>query len=234
MRLQVYMGWDPREAEAFDVAEHSILSRNASADVIALKLDDLRERGILTRPVERTPEGKLWCPISEAPMSTEFAISRFSVPFLQDSGWAVFMDCDVLLQADIAELFALADPKYAVMVVKHEQKVHPLQTKMDGQAQTAYARKNWSSVMLWNLDHTAHKRLTLEMLNTLPGRDLHRFCWLKDEEIGSLPPEWNVLAEPVQPKLIHYTLGGPWFSRYSNCAYSLEWEAERAEMGIMR
>jgi hypothetical protein len=48
--------------------------------------------------------------------------------------------------------------------------------------------------MLFNCDHPSNKKLTVEMINTLPGRDLHRFCWLEDDEIGELDPGWNWLV----------------------------------------
>ncbi len=43
-----------------------------------------------------------------------------------------------------------------------------------------YPRKLWSSVMLWNCEHPANRRLNLQMLNQWPGRDLHAFRWLAD------------------------------------------------------
>lgn len=205
---------------AFEVARSSIWRRTRSSlTIYPLRLQHLG--GILTRPIERR-DGKLWCPISQAHMSTEFAISRFCVPFLQESGLALFADCDVVCWSDIDELFALADPKYAVMVVRHE---HPASeagrpaTKMDGQAQTYYSRKNWSSVVLWNLDHPANQRFTVRDLNTWPGRDLHAFKWLDDHEIGRLPAHWNHLigvtpGSPEKKGVWHYTLGGPWFSSW--------------------
>ena len=68
-------------------------------------------------------------------------------------------------------------------------------------------------VMLFNADHPANQRLSLQDVNERPGRDLHRLYWLNDDEIGELPPEWNVLIGihelPQTPKLIHYTLGTP-------------------------
>lgn len=234
-KLKVFIGWDPREQTAYEVAEYSLrLNASSGVEVTPIRLDDLKARGILWRPIERTESGKLWCPISQAPMATEFAISRFAVPFMCKAGWALFTDCDMLWQGDVRELFDLADPTKAVMVVKHEQRVLPHVMKMDQQQQTAYSRKNWSSVMLWNLDHPAHQRLSLQMLNELPGRDLHRFCWLEDEEIGALPPEWNVLVDASQPKLLHYTLGGPWFAGYENCEYSQEWLMARQWMEASR
>jgi hypothetical protein len=212
--MNIYIGWDPNETEAFKVAQHSIESNSSSnVNIIPLKLSELE---ILQRPIERK-DGKLWCPISEAPMATEFAISRFAVPFLQKEGWALFCDCDIVCDADIAELFALADDKYAVMVVKHKQETGS-DTKMGGQVQTYYSRKNWSSVVLWNCGHEANKRFTLENLNSWPGRDMHAFKWLSDEEIGELPASWNYLVgvskDPTDIKIAHFTLGGPWIENW--------------------
>lgn len=214
MKKKIFIGWDSREPMAYDVARRSFLRRTEpdSLQVIPIEIKHMDQ---LTRPIERRPDGTMWDPISQAPMSTEFAISRFLTPYLARGGWALYVDCDVLCLADVAELFALADPKFAVMCVKHEEQPGATGVKMDGQIQTAYARKNWSSVVLWNCDHPSNKALTIEMINTVPGRDLHRFSWLKDEEIGELPREWNYLvaASPAiagEKKLLHFTLGGPW------------------------
>lgn len=232
MQYNIYIGFDPREQDAYNVAEFS-LRRHASVDVkiIPLKLNGLHATGFLTRPVERRGN-QLWCPISEAPMSTEFAISRFVVPFLQDSGWALFIDCDMLFTADIKELFDLADERYAIMVVKHEQVIREA-TKMNGVVQTSYNKKNWSSVCLWNLNHPSNKKLTREMVNTLPGRALHQFCWLSEEEIGALPETWNRLVvddsvKAADAKLIHLTLGGPWFKHWTPVNSEIEalWQTE--------
>jgi len=227
--MNVFIGWDTNEVDAYQVAESSIRRHaSVSVNVIPIRLDDLQRDGVLTRPIERR-DGKLWCPISEAPMATEFAISRFAVPFLQHEGLAVFADCDILCMADIAELFALHEPRYAVQVVKHDY--HPkTATKMDGQTQTVYRRKNWSSVILWNLDHPAHKRLTLDNLNQWPGRDLHAFKWLRDEEIGSLPPTWNILVDEEtwigNGKILHFTNGGPWIPNWRGGSWDWLWRQE--------
>lgn len=206
------MGWDPNEVLAYDVADFSIKRRTAeNVQVLPLRLNKLSS--ILTRPIEKK-DGRLWCPISQAPMATEFAISRFCVPFLT-KGWALFVDSDIVCLDDIVKLFEFRDDRYAVMVVKHNHETGSSE-KMGGQVQTYYSRKNWSSVILWNCDHESNKNLTIEKLNTLPGRDLHAFCWLKDEEIGELRPEWNFLVGvetlACKPKIAHYTLGGPWIT----------------------
>lgn len=228
--IPVYIGWDPREVAAYRVAVSSLRRfTTVPIAVIPLKLNELKP--LLTRPIVRRNDGKLWCPISEAPMSTEFAISRFCVPFLQSGGWALFCDCDVLFQADIAELWALRDPKYAVMVVKHNNR-HDQKIKMDGCVQTQYERKNWSSFCLWNLDHPANLRFTETDLNNRPGRELHAFDWLSDAEIGELPGGWNHLVDVNPPieateiKCLHYTLGTPIFPTYGNCTYADRWWME--------
>lgn len=230
--LTIYLGWDPREQQAYDVADFSIRRRTSAPVLIhPLRLANLQH--ILTRPIERR-DGKLWCPISAAPMATEFAISRFCVPLLQHEGWALFADSDILCLSDIAELFELADERFAVMVVKHQQ-TGGAAVKMDGQTQTFYARKNWSSVILWNCSHHANLRLTHERLNNWPGRDLHAFSWLEDAEIGELPASWNQLVgveavtdmDAAQADLLHYTLGGPWFPNWSGGPLDELWLCER-------
>lgn len=230
MKNSIWIGWDAREAAAYAVARYSIKRRLVRPiPVRALILDSLRARGLYTRPTSRR-DGQLWDNISDAPMATEFAISRFLVPYLANEGLALFLDCDMLVRVNIAELFDSIDPKYAVSVVKHRHEPPP-GLKMDGQMQTRYARKNWSSVMVFNVEHPANKALTVEMVNSLPGRDLHRFCWLQDSEIGELGPEWNFLVghtDPlVEPKIVHYTEGGPWFGEgFEDVLYGDEWSAE--------
>lgn len=221
---QIYLGWDPRESEAYRVARDSIIARcDKPMSIIPL---DLRHIGCLNRPIEMR-DGKMWDPISQAPMSTEFAVSRFAIPFIQKSGWALFADCDILCWEDITNLFALADEKYAVMVVKHAHESGP-EIKMDGQEQNYYARKNWSSVVLWNCEHPAHHRLDESALNGLPGRDLHAFCWLNDSLIGELPQKWNWLVDvtpgtPTEEGIWHLTLGGPWFENWAGGSCDQQW-----------
>jgi hypothetical protein len=236
----VYIGYDTREREAYEVA-HYTLARAASCPlrITPLCLHQLEAQGLYYRPrsrlkkgrrmeitegrivrhvVSRASAGTMWDILSQAPMSTEFANSRFLVPLLAQTGWAAFMDCDVIARGDVAELFALADPQYAVMVVKHPE-LAGAASKMDGQPQLAYARKNWSSVMLFNCDHPSNRRLTLNLVNREPGRLLHKFSWLYDDEIGALPLAWNWLVNvspcPADWKVAHFTLGGPWLAGWS-------------------
>ncbi|NBX74745.1 MAG: hypothetical protein EBZ69_06840 [Alphaproteobacteria bacterium] len=231
--LSVYIGFDKREPEAYDVTAFSI-QRHASApvDIFPLKIDRLRAQGLYTRPTS-TRDGRLWDDFSDAPMSTEFAITRFLVPHLATTPWAVFCDCDFLWRHDIFKLINDVDDSKALWCVQHDYRPAEA-TKMDNQAQTQYSRKNWSSMMVWNVPHPANKKLTLEMVNTLPGRDLHRFCWLADGDIGNVSPTWNWLeghSDPaINPNVIHYTRGGPWFDNWQHVAFAQEWLDERAMM----
>ena len=224
--MKVFVGYDPREDIAYQVCKSSILRHSPTAEVKPLKQTELRRQGWYSRS-----EDKL--------ASTEFTFTRFLVPELANfNGWAVFMDCDMLLRTDIAELFAQADDTKAVMCVQHDYAPKEA-TKMDGQRQTVYPRKNWSSMMLINCGHPANKRLNIDLVNEkeLNGAYFHRFSWLEsDDLIGEISPEWNWLVghyeEPKDgtPKLLHYTEGGPWFENYRDCEYNKEWKQELQDM----
>ena len=228
----VYIGYDPRDFTGFRVAKYTFRVWDKHVPILGLVLDDLRHQGLYYRPTEVrvNSEGRkqLWDVISDAPMSTEFSISRFLVPHLAKTGWALFVDGDVMALGNVSRVFDLADPNKAVMCVQHAH--DPLDgVKMDGQLQTRYSRKNWSSVMLFNCDHPANKQLTVEMVNTFPGRDLHRFCWLEDDEIGELPQEYNYLVGYTHlnsgrtPVIVHFTSGLPDMAGYENQEYADKW-----------
>ena len=165
--------------------------------------------------------------------STDFSFSRFLTPYLSDyTGWSVFMDCDMLVLKDIAELWSLRDDRYAVMVVKHDH-VPKESVKFLGEPQTKYEKKNWSSVMLFN--NAKCRALNSEYVNRASGLELHQFKWLgNDDLIGELPDRWNHLVgyNPPRPDaaLVHYTLGGPYFPEYKFCEYAEAWRAERDAM----
>jgi hypothetical protein len=229
-KRSVWIGFDPREAVAYAVArETAKLNMPRHYGVHGIILDEMRERGLYWRPTSRR-DGRLWDNISEAPCSTEFAISRFLTPVLAGEGLALFMDADMLVRSSLVPLFdyAAANPQYAVFCVKHNFQP-PEGVKMDGQIQTVYARKNWSSVVMFNCAHPANAQLDVDLINSRPGRDLHAFCWLKDEEIGALPAEWNFLVGHTvideQPRIVHFSDGIPTMPGYEDAPYSAEWHA---------
>lgn len=237
-RETVFIGYEPREHDAFAACRYSLVAQMGPQPPIRVRglvLDNLRSRGIYYRPTEMRPgvdRPVLFDVISDHPMATEFAISRFLIGHLAGEGYAVFMDCDMLLRANIRRLFEFCqkDRSKAVWCVKHNH--NPSETvKMDGQVQSAYSRKNWTSVMVWNVEHEANKSLTVEMINSLPGRDLHRFCWLDDSEIGELDVSWNWLAgvspPVVSPNIVHFTNGIPSMRGFENAPFADEWRAAR-------
>ena len=159
--------------------------------------------------------------------SNAFIYSRFLVPYLCSfKGHAIYLDGDMVVKADIAELWAMRDHLKAVQVVKHDYRTkHPV--KYFGAKNEDYPRKNWSSVMLWNCAHYANRKLGPEYVAGNTGAHLHRFQWLPDERIGSIPLEWNWLvgeyADNPQAKLLHYTLGTPCIEGFHNAP---EWYVE--------
>jgi lipopolysaccharide biosynthesis glycosyltransferase len=217
--IRVFIGFDPREDVAFSVLAHSIHRRSSQpVSVSPLMLTQLAE-------VYRRARNPL--------QSTEFSFSRFLTPWLCGyEGWAIFMDCDMLVLDDIARLWALRDERYAVQVVKHVH-VPKEDVKFLGAVQTKYEKKNWSSVMLMNC--TKCKALTPEYVNTATGLELHQFKWLGDDAlIGEIPSRWNHLVGYDAPRrdagLVHYTIGGPYFTEYADCEYAREWHEEHASM----
>jgi hypothetical protein len=229
----IFIGYEPREVDALQVCVESIRAHlSEEIPIYTIDLDVLIRRGLYQRPTTFNPEAQqLFDVISDAPMSTAFAISRFFVPHLAEGDdWALFMDCDMLVRADLAQLFELANHQKAIQVVQHDSAKFVEGEKMDGQTQTVYPRKNWSSVMLWNLKHPAHRRLTLFALNQWTGRALHNFAWIEnDGHIGALPAEWNHLVGVDQPnedaRIAHFTLGIPRMRGYEESEFADEWRA---------
>ncbi len=217
--IRVFLGYSRSAPVASSVAAHSIVSRaSAPVSISYLALNQLG--GLYTRPRHEL-------------QSTDFSFSRFLVPSLCDfQGWALFTDDDMLFRDDIAKLWALRDPAYAVQVVKHDH-VPKEEVKFLERVQTKYEKKNWSSVMLFNC--AACTALTPEYVNSASGLELHQFKWLGDDgRIGEIPPRWNHLVDydpPISdPGNLHYTSGGPFYDDFRDCGYAAEWLAERQAM----
>jgi len=218
--FRIFIGYDPKETVAYHVLAHSI-QRRASIPVTIAPLMRSQLGSLYTRPRGETE-------------STEFSLTRFLVPALSEYlGWSMFIDCDMLCLADIAELAGYAEraPGKAVLVCQHDY-VPKTKRKFLNQVQTKYERKNWSSVMLFNNERC--RALTPAYVNSASGLDLHRFAWIPDAEIGALPLEWNWLVGEYErnpaAKIVHYTLGGPYFEDYRGCDYAAEWLEEQRAM----
>jgi len=224
----IYIGYDSREKDAYNVLRYSALKyASAPINIYPIDQDLLRRIGLYRRawllgsshkPYSKNKNDTQHVDLFDRrPFSTDFSFTRFLVPFLNRlNGWALYMDCDMYFRSDPIQLFRkYSDKNKAIYCVKHlynpSEKI-----KMYGAKQVKYSRKNWSSLVLYNCSHSGHNNFTLDDVNTKPGRWLHNFLWLKDSEIGSINEEWNWLegysSEKINPKIVHFTRGGPWFN----------------------
>lgn len=215
--LKIFIGYDGVESVAYHTLVQSIMEYT-------------------TEPVFITPVKKSMLPMyvrsRNSKQSNEFSFTRFLVPYLCNyQGHALFMDCDMIFTTDVAELWKLIDTTKSVQVVKHDY-TPKTQVKYLGAIQYPYPRKNWSSVMLFNCARC--KKLTPQYINTAHPMDLHRLNWTKNDLIGELSPDWNHLVGEYDPnpdaKIVHWTLGGPWFNETKDAEYADEWFSMRDKM----
>lgn len=222
-----YIGVDHRETDATRVCEHSARAfASKPLDIHHLEHLTLRRRQMFDRPWRVGEDGIYSDERDGKPFSTQFSHTRFLTPLVAladgHQGWALFTDADWLWLEDPWKLLKEADPSKTVMVIPHNY-APGITKKMDGQPQSSYNRKLWSALMLWNLNST--KLPSYEMVNNADGGYLHRFGWLKDEDIGFLSEQWHWLPgiSPTTPaalaleadnrhspiSAVHFTLGVP-------------------------
>lgn len=220
--IRLFCGYDERESIGFHVFVSSVIARTTAP----IAIHPLGSRGIRVG-------------------SNAFTFSRFMVPWLmgfKDS--AIFVDgVDMLCCADLVELAALQDSRYAVQVVKHpdyeSQQVRKyVGTEMECE-QSNYSRKNWMSCAIFNCGHPAWLGLTPEAISSMKPMELLQLRHLTDDEIGDLPAEWNVLVDEghdsSNAKLLHWSSGIPTFPHYKNARHSADWFKEHEAMtGIRR
>ena len=241
----IYIGYDAREHLAFETLVKSIELTSSVKNLNIVKLDQyaLRSAGLYRRAWTTAPDNRNQkIDLNDGkPFSTDFSFTRFLIPHLnQYEGYAIFMDCDMLVRSDIMEVFdRYTEDVHAVSCVWHKYQPNHT-TKMDNQIQETYSMKNWSSFMLWNCGHKANLNLTVDDVNTKSGHWLHNFKWLDgwahgrmtQYPIGKISEEWNWLdhhsSETIEPKNVHFTTGGPWFDNWSasrdvDIKYATEW-----------
>lgn len=189
--LRVFIGADDRQPLSLNVLQHSITRRSS-------------------QPVSITPLILSQLPIKREGL-TQFTYSRYLVPWLCSfEGWALFLDSDMLVLGDIAELFKEAKEEFAVMVVKNKM------------------RFEWPSLMLFNCAKC--KMLTPEYV--MKYASPQDFGWANGQ-VGELPLEWNHCCnydEHKPAKLAHYTQGVPIWFETKNSDYSKEWMDEFKDM----
>ena len=212
-----FIGYDSKEDIAYRVCKQSLIKNSSiSINVLSLKLYELVAKKIYNRSID---------PLA----STEFTYSRFLVPSIMNfKGWAVFCDCDFIFFEDVAKLFSNLSEEKAVYCVQHDYTPSE-KHKMDGQQQTIYPRKNWSSFIVFNCSHPSNRKLNVDLVNKETGSFLHQFKWLKDSEIGSLDERWNWLEgwtslhNKENPYAVHFTRGGPWFDEWQDVEFADKW-----------
>jgi lipopolysaccharide biosynthesis glycosyltransferase len=213
--IPIFIGYDPREAIAYHVCANSIIRQSSvPVAIVPMALNNFKDY------TETHTDG-----------SNQFIYSRFLVPHLMGyTGHAIFMDGDMIVRGDIAELWALRQSDKDVQVVKHDYKTR-MTEKYLGAKNEDYPRKNWSSVMIFNCNNFPTRKLTPEYIQKSTGAHLHRFAWTSDDRVGELPPEWNWLPDEYganpDAKLLHYTLGTPCFHDFATTTMADEWHRER-------
>lgn len=186
---RIFIGFDPRQLVSYTTLCTSIITRTDT-------------------PVAITPLVLHQLPLRRSGL-TPFTFSRFLVPWLcHFQGWALFLDADIFLRADINDLFSLANGKHAVMVSKNKLKFE------------------WASVMLFNCGHPDNEILTPEYIED--AHKLHGIEWTQN--VGDLPSEWNCLigydAPSKDTKLVHYTQGVPAWPETDNSPFANEWKED--------
>jgi hypothetical protein len=212
--LNIYIGYDEVEIVAYHTLSQSII-KHASGPVRISPICSKHFRKFFNRP-------------RDVKQSNDFSFTRFLVPYLNNyNGYAIFMDCDMMLKTDIFEVLNEINPHKAISVVQHDY-IPSDKVKYLNKVQYAYPRKNWSSFVVWNCSHEKNRKLTPSFVESASGLELHRFTWLLDTEIGDLDISWNWLVgdyinPPEDVKNVHWTIGGPYFQEYSDVEYSTEW-----------
>lgn len=212
--LSIFIGYDPREAVAYHVLAHSIIKRATSPVSIT--------------PLTRAHLNESYTRKRDPRETTDFSLTRFLVPYLSGyEGISIYMDCDMLCLTNITRL--VPDGDAAVWVCQHDYEPKT-ETKFLGQQQSRYPKKNWSSLMVF--DNAKCRILSPEYVNQATPLMLHQLLWAS--AVGSLPLEWNWLVGEYKhntaAKILHYTVGGPWFKAFEHCDYAHEWHQEFVDM----
>lgn len=189
-QLRIFVGFDPRQPIAYNVLQYSLFG-NASMPLAITPLV------LRTLPITRTG-------------LTEFTYTRYLVPWLCNyQGIALFLDADMVVDADIAELFATANGSHGVYV---NLDVTPME---------------WPSAMLFECAKCT--RLTPELIEDHRSVPQALASWA-DDGVGAFDPAWNHCVgyskRPTanfKPKLIHYTAGIPIWPETRDCAYAQIW-----------
>lgn len=206
--MRVFIGHDSTQEINSRACTHSLNRHGVDPDWVDLKR--MRKMGYT-----RKEDG-----------STEFAYTRFLVPYLCGyKGYAIFCDSDFIWR-DSPELMAPWVEDAPVYCVQHPKMEVASNTKFRGNKNEWYPRKWWSSMMVFNCEHPdIIQNLTLENVNSKSPAWLHRMEWASS--VGSIPQEYNHLVRYYEHNedavAIHFTEGTPMYHEYRNDDYAEEW-----------
>lgn len=232
----IYIGYDDRETEAYQVAKYSIEkyakeNHISGANIIVHKLEHkpLRAAGLYSRPMlVEGDTGQYVDGVDNRPCSTQFTFTRFLVAELwrrlddpDKSPLVMFADCDMMWTGDIRDMFNRIEldkvksrGKAPVYCTQHDYKPQN-SIKMDNVNQTGYNMKLWAAMFVLDMDHSDNELLTPNLVNSSIGRDLMNFCWVGNKHsIAPISERWHFIPEHSEGRcdptgMIHWTEGGP-------------------------
>lgn len=181
------------------------------SQIVAARTLEYTIRKHATRPVRFYPMFNVPAPVPKDPRNrarTGFSFARFHIPKLAGyKGRALYVDADMQVFSDLAELWAIPFNGAKVMCTRQDEP--PEQWKdLDW-----FHPGRQLSVMMLDCE-----RLDWDVVQIVNGLDENRYtyeqlmfelCVVDPSEItDDLPSEWNHLEhyEPGQTKLIHYTV----------------------------
>ena len=190
--MRVFVGTDESQLLAARVLEYSI-QKHASLPVQVTHM--------LNLPVPMPRDSK------NQPR-TGFSFSRFLIPELCGySGRALYLDADMQVFGDIAELWRISFEDQKILCTFQDQ------TPPQWQDHPAFHPGRQTSVMMLDcegLDWDIHRLVKKLDDGELSYEELvFELKVVNEQDIGDrLPPEWNHLEhyEPAETKLLHYTV----------------------------
>lgn len=238
--ITVFIGYDATQRDAYRTCAHSIRT-NSKEPVAIYPLDHqiLRKAGLFNRPWLTKEDGSVIDIRDGLTFSTTFAFTRFLSPAYfsylglnvdKNNRWLVFVDSDFVFMDDIRNLVLEAEETgRPLSVVKHNY-TPKSSTKFNGNDQSVYNTKLWSSLMVFDMESFEwDERFDA---NNDTGRDLHTFDWIPAgvDSLGSLYEGWNFIPDHSEAKIspyniraIHFTSGTPLHKGYEDTKYGGVW-----------
>jgi hypothetical protein len=230
--FKIFIGYDQNQSEAAQVCAESIHRFTGNeVPINFIDKDKLHLKNLYWRAHDPC-------------QSTDFAFTRFLTPYLAGYyGTALFCDSDFLWRKDPREILQYQNKNVPVQVVQHQLTPDDAKpTKMGGKVQTFYPKKNWSSLMMFNMGGQYSRNILHSLDPSAVSEEsaafLHGFGWSPYmDPMDSLPKSFNHLIgykgyDDPDPVAVHFTDGGPWHGeKYKKLPFASEWLALADRMG---